>query len=159
MCYTVRHLNYLTPIWNIFYNVKINNEVKHPQLVIYISIIRKVGWLSKNWNDDLDFVLSSSCVHICNIPMMLLMSLHIDYLAQAWTISLTAVEDGGNQILVWVLLKVMVLVKIQHKTVCVGTLNSEGLLQSKITTREDTVTGIQRTTISFFCWTSMHLTI
>ena len=87
------------------------------------------------------------------------MSLHIDYLAQAWTISLTAVEDGGNQILVWVLLKVMVLVKIQHKTVCVGTLNSEGLLQSKITTREDTVTGIQRTTISFFFWTSMHLTI
>ena len=42
----------------------------------------------------------------------------------------------------------MVLVKIQHKTVCVGTLNSEGLLQSKITTREDKVTGIQRTTIS-----------
>ena len=45
----------------------------------------------------------------------------------------------------------MVLVKIQHKTVCVGTLNSEGLLQSKITTREDTVTGTQRMTVSFLC--------
>ena len=47
-----------------------------------IQDIHRYAQKSKLFDQE-NSVLSSYCAHICNIPMMLMIGLHIDYLAQA----------------------------------------------------------------------------